>query len=180
MKGALLATFDQLDADRSGYIEVSELQRLLRAIGLEELDNDRYFTVLRHLMKDYDVDSDGRLSREEYNSGLVPRLEELLAAQQREAERVRALDIQSRGAQQSSAVSRRREEASSSRRVCELEAELEALKGLPEPSLLQLLGRVAAASPEMTAEFVDGILTEAIRSRPEYVADLLKATDATK
>lgn len=180
MRGVIGAAFDQLDVDQSGYIEISELRRLLKAVGLEELDNDGYYTVLRQLMKDFDVDADGRLSRDEFNTGLVPRIQELLAAQQREAARVQAVDIESRGAKHRDNVARRREGVSAKSRIRELEAELAALKALQEPTIPRLLERVAAASPEMTAEFVDGILDQAIRSRPEYVADLLKAARATK
>ena len=180
MRGVIGAAFDQLDVDQSGYIEISELRRLLKAVGLEELDNDGYYTVLRQLMKEFDVDADGRLSRDEFHTGLVPRIQELLAAQQREAARVQAVDIESRGAKHRDNVARRREGVSAKSRIRELEAELAALKALQEPTIPRLLERVAAASPEMTAEFVDGILDQAIRSRPEYVADLLKAARATK
>ena len=49
-----------------------------------------------------------------------------------------------------------------------------------DATLEQLLARVNAADPSRAAEFVDGILAEAISSRPDHIAELLARAASSK
>jgi len=178
--GAVSAVFDQIDADRSGFIETGELRRLLHAVGLEQTEDDNYYTVMQSLLHDFDIDSDGRLSKEEFDKGIVPRIQELLLTQQASAARREEEHLSEIATKQGDRIAKRREATKQVTKMAELEAELSALRTAAEPTLEQLLARVNAADPSRAAEFVDGILAEAISSRPDHIAELLARAASSK